>query len=59
MGAIFCHVIKIKLFIHLNPSEILGNQKWKGAAPIFNNIMEEIKIFNKLKFWNKFKFKNK
>lgn len=35
MGAIFCHVIKINLFIHVNPSITLGNQKWKGAAPVF------------------------
>jgi hypothetical protein len=48
MGAIFCHVIKIKLFIQFNPSEIEGNQKWKGAAPIFINIIEENKIFIKL-----------
>lgn len=35
MGEIFCHLIKIKLFNHDNPSTILGNQKWKGADPIF------------------------
>jgi hypothetical protein len=26
-GAIFCQVIKIKLFIQFNPSVTLGNQK--------------------------------
>lgn len=35
IGAIFCHVNKIKQFIHLNPSITSGNQKWNGAAPIF------------------------
>lgn len=34
-GAIFCHVIKIKLLIHVNPSMTLGNQKWNGATPLF------------------------
>lgn len=37
MGVIFCHVIKIKQFNQDNPSIILGNQKWKGADPIFIN----------------------
>lgn len=41
-GAIFCHVIKIKLFIQVNPSITLGNQKWKGAAPLFNKRVELI-----------------
>jgi hypothetical protein len=27
IGAIFCHVIKIKLFIQFKPSITLGNQK--------------------------------
>lgn len=35
MGAIFCHVIIINVFIHDKPSMISGNQKCKGAAPIF------------------------
>jgi hypothetical protein len=26
-GAIFCHVIKIKLFVQFNPSITFGNQK--------------------------------
>lgn len=42
MGVIFCQVIKIKLFNQDNPSTILGNQKWNGAAPIFINIDELI-----------------
>ena len=41
-GANFCQVIKIKQFIHDNPSIILGNQKWKVAAPVFNNNLEKI-----------------
>lgn len=44
MGEIFCHVIKIKQFNQDNPSIILGNQKWKGAEPIFKNRDELIKI---------------
>lgn len=44
MGVIFCQTIKIKQFIHDNPSIILGNQKWKGADPIFINKHEFIKI---------------
>lgn len=35
IGAIFCHVSKIRQFIHDRPSITSGNQKWKGAAPIF------------------------
>lgn len=35
IGAIFCHVIKIKLLIQLKPSITFGNQKWKGATPLF------------------------
>lgn len=42
-GAIFCQVIKIKLFIQFKPSITLGNQKWKGAIPLFI-IKEEAKI---------------
>lgn len=41
-GAIFCQIIKIKLFIHESPSITLGNQKWNGAAPLF--IKREDKI---------------
>jgi hypothetical protein len=41
-GAIFCHVIKIKLLVQLNPSITPGNQKWKGAAPILSNKQELI-----------------
>lgn len=44
MGVIFCQVIKIKLFNQDNPSTILGNQKWKGAEPIFISREELIKI---------------
>lgn len=59
MGVIFCQVIKIKQFNHDNPSTILGNQKWKGAEPIFIIKEELIKIDNKLfisKFFNKIIF---
>lgn len=42
MGEIFCHVIKMKQFNHDNPSIIFGNQKWKGADPIFINRVEFI-----------------
>lgn len=34
-GAIFCQVIKIILLIQFNPSITIGNQKWKGAIPVF------------------------
>lgn len=53
MGVIFCHVIKIKLLIQVNPSTILGNQKWKGADPIFIN-MEELIIIERKKTISKF-----
>ena len=44
-GAIFCQVIKMKLFIQLNPSITFGNQKWNGAIPLFNiNVEEKIKF---------------
>ena len=42
-GAIFCQVIKSILLIQFNPSITTGNQKWKGAMPIFI-INEEAKI---------------
>lgn len=49
MGVIFCHVINKKLLNQDKPSEILGNQKWKGTEPIFINreelIIIEIKLF--------------
>lgn len=35
IGAIFCHVLIKKQFIHDSPSITSGNQKWNGAAPIF------------------------
>ena len=35
MGANFCHVIKISLFVQFIFSITFGNQKWNGAAPIF------------------------
>lgn len=44
MGEIFCHVIKIKQFNQDKPSIILGNQKWKGADPIFISKVEFIII---------------
>jgi hypothetical protein len=43
IGANFCQVIKINLFIQDIPSITLGNQKWNGAAPLFIN-REEITI---------------
>lgn len=43
-GAIFCHVINAKPFIQFNPSITPGNQKWNGAAPIFSNKAELIRI---------------
>lgn len=51
-GAIFCQVIKSKLFIQDNPSITPGNQKWNGAAPLFNNKAEVIIIdtIHKFKF---------
>lgn len=59
MGEIFCHVIKIKQFNQDNPSQILGNQKWKGADPILIKREELIIIEIKLlisKFFNKIIF---
>lgn len=53
-GATFCQVIKIKLLIQFNPSITFGNQKWKGAIPLFNINVEEIIILNK-KFQSLFK----
>lgn len=35
IGAIFCQVNIIKVLDQFNPLIISGNQKWKGAAPIF------------------------
>lgn len=43
IGAIFCQVIKIKLLIQFKPSITFGNQKWKGATPLFI-INEDAKI---------------
>lgn len=50
IGAIFCHVNIIKIFIQDNPSIISGNQKWNGAAPIL--IRNEVFIINIIKFFN-------
>lgn len=44
IGDNFCQVIKMNEFIQDNPSITIGNQKWKGAAPIFNNKEIIIKI---------------
>lgn len=44
IGIIFCQVIIINAFIHVNPSMISGNQKWKGAIPILINKAEFITI---------------
>jgi hypothetical protein len=43
-GAIFCQLIKIRLVYQFNPSITLGNQKWKGAVPLFNIIVDNINI---------------
>lgn len=59
MGVIFCQVIKIREFIHDNPSIIFGNQKWNGAEPIFINKVELIIIIIRLfisKFFIKINF---
>lgn len=48
IGAIFCQVIKIKLLIQFKPSITIGNQKWKGAIPIFI-IKEDAKIIFMIK----------
>lgn len=45
-GANFCQVNRVNEFNQVNPSIILGNQKWKGAAPNFNIIAELIIIFS-------------
>ena len=47
-GAIFCQVIKIRQFLQLNPSITPGNQKWKGAAPIFIKRADGIKYITVL-----------
>lgn len=52
IGAIFCHVNRIKLLNQFNPSITSGNQKWKGAAPIFVNNAELMII---IKYWFKLK----
>lgn len=44
IGAIFCQVKRINLFIQFKPSKTSGNQKWKGAAPIFVSSAEFIII---------------
>lgn len=38
--------------IHVSPIIISGNQKWKGAAPIFNNNDELIIIINNVLIFN-------
>lgn len=35
-GAIFCHVDRIKQFIHDRDDITDGNHRWHGAAPSFN-----------------------
>lgn len=35
IGANFCQVKIIRVLFQFKPSIISGNQKWKGAAPIF------------------------
>jgi hypothetical protein len=51
IGAIFCHVNRIRQFTHLNPSITSGNQKWKGAAPSFIKRAEFIIILNQKFIW--------
>ncbi len=48
MGAIFCQVIKIKFLFQEIFSIPLGNQKWKGEAPIFSIKVNIINIIGKL-----------
>lgn len=58
-GAIFCHVIKIKLLIHDKPSITLGSQKWNGATPLFIIKIEARHIFKIIFFFvNKFNSEN-
>lgn len=52
IGAIFCQVSIIRHINQFRPSIISGNQKWKGAAPIFIKNPEFIIIFKYvLKYW--------
>jgi len=46
IGAIFCHVNTNKQFNQSSPSITSGNQKWKGAIPIFVRSLEFIVIIN-------------
>lgn len=48
IGVIFCQVERIMQFNHLKFFIILTNQRWKGAAPIFNN---KDKLINKIINW--------
>lgn len=53
IGIIFCQVDKTRQLIQLILLIILINQKWKGAAPNFNNkdkLINIIRKVNKLKF---------
>lgn len=49
IGASFCQVIKIKAMFQFKPSITFGNQKWKGATPLFI-IKEDAKIKLNKKF---------
>jgi len=42
IGVIFCHVRISRQFSQFSPSITSGNQKWKGAIPIFVNKAEFI-----------------
>lgn len=44
IGAIFCQVNRIAEFDQFKPSITSGNQKWKGAVPIFVKREEFITI---------------
>lgn len=45
IGAIFCHVRIIRVWIHLEVWITWGSQKWKGAAPI---LIAKARIINEL-----------
>jgi phosphomevalonate kinase len=49
MGAIFCQESKIMFLYQFSPSITLGNQKWKGAAPIFKSNVDAI---NSIKYFS-------
>jgi hypothetical protein len=48
-GAIFCQVIKIKIIFHFIFFTTWGNQKWRGAAPIFRASAVKIRTGGKVR----------